>query len=137
MDVELREALTHGFGPEPPHRAVSELVEAGHRAVRRRRPAASLVTVAAAGVLGSGAVVVLGGDPGTPALVADDPTTAPTPDQQEPWIGGGLARYSDTGQLEFRPRRHRARAHRRSLGATSDDYHSVALSSTTTARCTG
>ena len=37
MDLDLREAFDQGFGPEPAHRPVSERVEAGHHAVRRRR----------------------------------------------------------------------------------------------------
>src|SRR5215207_6176626 len=61
MDMDLREAFDQGFGPEPVHRPVSERVEAGRRAIRRRRVAGAVVTVATAAVVGLGAVAVLGG----------------------------------------------------------------------------
>jgi hypothetical protein len=75
-----------------------------------------------------GAVVVLGGDPGAPAPVAEDPTTSPRADGQEAWVGGGLARYSDDGRLELRPGATELERIESPLGADSPDHHSVALS---------
>lgn len=95
MDTDLREALSQGFGPEPPHRAVADRLEAGHRAVRRRRIAAAVVTVAVAGVVGVGAVAVLGEGGDAPSHVATDPASSWDPDV--------LARYTTDGEVEVRP----------------------------------
>jgi hypothetical protein len=103
MDVDLREAFDHGFGPEPVHRPVSERVEAGRRAIRRRRVAGAVVTVATAAVVGLGAVAVLGSGGDSPSPVAADPTADPTTvpsgweDEDE------LARFDSDGNLEVRP----------------------------------
>ncbi len=92
MDVDLREALHQGFGPEPPHRPVAERLAAGHRAVRRRRAAGSVVAVAFAGTLGLGAALVLGDDDsGRPELATDTGSGL----QQ-----GELARYDQRGELQ-------------------------------------
>ncbi len=61
MDLDLHESLTEGFGPEPPHRPVADRLAAGHRAVRRRRLAGSVVAVAAATAIGLGVTAILGG----------------------------------------------------------------------------
>jgi hypothetical protein len=111
MDVELREALTQGFGPEPAHRPVTDRLDAGHRAVRRRRIAGAVVTVAVASVVGLGAVAVLGGDGDAGSQVATDPTPTPDastdehPDPTPPpgWDEGEFARYDADGNLEIRP----------------------------------
>jgi hypothetical protein len=117
MDVELREALTQGFGPEPAHRPVGDRVAAGHREVRRRRVAGGAVAAALAVAVGAGlGAVALGGEPDAASRVATDPTTsAPDTDPQpEPqpapasvstvgWDEGELARYNAAGALEIRP----------------------------------
>ena len=111
MDVDLREALDRGFGPEPAHLPLTDRLDAGHRAVRRRRIAGAVVAVAVASVVGLGAVAVLGGDGGAPSQVATDPDTTPEtntdkhPDPTPPpgWDEGEFARYSDDGNLEVRP----------------------------------
>ena len=95
MDVELREALNTGFGPEPAHRPLVDRLEAGHRAVRRRRLAGAMVAVAMAGVVGLGAVAVLGDGGDAPSQVATDAADG--------WRDGELARYDEDGQLEVRP----------------------------------
>jgi len=74
MDVDLREALTQGFGAEPPHRPVADRVEAGHRAVRRRRLVGTALTVAVATVVGLGAVALLGQGSGGDLQLASDET---------------------------------------------------------------
>ena len=102
MDVELREALTQGFGPEPDHRPLADRLEAGHRAVRRRRIAGAVVTVAVATVVGIGAVAVLGGGDAA-SQVATDPTSDPTVETAAGWDEGELARYDAEGNLEVRP----------------------------------
>jgi hypothetical protein len=95
MDMDLREALGQGFGPEPPHRPVHDRLEGGHRAVRRRRIATAIVTVAVAGVVGVGAVAVLGEGADAPSQVATDPASG--------WDPGVLARYTADGEVEVRP----------------------------------
>ena len=97
MDLDLREAFDQGFGPEPAHRPVSDRLEAGHRAVRRRRLAGTVVTVAVAAAVGVGAVAVLGDGGHAPSQVATDRTPAVS------WDEGELARYDDVGNLEIRP----------------------------------
>ena len=94
MDVELREALTQGFGPEPAHRPVTDRLDAGHRAVRRRRIAGSVAAFAVATVAGLGAVAVVG-DGATPSRVASDTGAH--------WEGSELARYNNDGELEINP----------------------------------
>jgi hypothetical protein len=104
MDVELREALTRGFAPEPPHRPVSDLVKAGHRAVRRRRIAGAVVAVATAAVIGVGATIVLDGEAG-PDRAADTTEPAGPADSgrstEMPWQDGELVRFTDDGELEL------------------------------------
>ncbi len=97
MDVELREALSNGFGPEPEHRPLVDRLDAGHRAVRRRRLAGAVVTVAVAAVVGVGAAAVLGDGGHAPSQVATDPAPAAG------WDEGELARYDAEGNLEIRP----------------------------------
>jgi hypothetical protein len=103
MDLDLREAFDQGFGPEPLHRPVSERVEAGHQAVRRRRLAGTVLTVALAAVVGFGAVALLGqGSGGAPQFAADEttsPSATPTP---EPWGRDELVRYTNSGEIEVR-----------------------------------
>jgi hypothetical protein len=89
MDVELREALSQGFGPEPEHRPLVDRLEAGHRAVRRRRLAGAMVTVAVAAVVGAGAVAFLGDGGPAPSQVATEPATG--------WRDGEPARYDEQG----------------------------------------
>jgi hypothetical protein len=108
MDLELRESLTQGFGPEPGHRPLGDRLEGGQRAVRRRRIVGAVLTVAVASVVGLGAVAVLGGDGTAPAEVATDPTPSPDATQPDPspapgWDDGELARYDNAGNLEVRP----------------------------------
>src|SRR5262245_19970217 len=79
MDVDLRDALEAGFGPEPSHRPTASRLEAGHRAVRRRRWVGAVGTVAAATVVGFAAVAVVGDDGSRPTHVATDPTPTNTP----------------------------------------------------------
>ncbi len=102
MDVDLREAFEQGFGPEPAHRPVSERVEAGRRAVRRRRLTGTVVTVATAALAGWAVVAALGDGPEGTAQVVTDPTAAPTTEAAVPWTDGELARYTDDGELELR-----------------------------------
>lgn len=119
MDVELREALTQGFGTEPPHPPVADRLTAGHRAVRRRRVARAVVTVAAAAGLGLGSVAVLGDAGNAPTQVATNP--GPT------WGDGELARYSADGMVEVRPGATVLYRIDEPLGDPSDFNHSVAL----------
>ncbi len=98
---DLHEAFHQGFGPEPQHRPVSERVEAGHRAVRRRRLVGAVLTVAVATVVGVGAVALLGdGSRGTAPVATDSPSPStttsglPAPD---------LAHYTDDGTLVIDP----------------------------------
>jgi hypothetical protein len=99
MDVELREALAHGFGPEPPHSPIAERIDAGHRAVRRRRMAGAVAAVVVAATVGIGATLLLGGQPSrdTDIVASDPPSTVPK------WEGDDLAHYTDEGDLEVRP----------------------------------
>jgi hypothetical protein len=133
MDVELREALNHGFGPEPQHRPLADRLEAGRRAVRRRRLAGSAVAVAAAAVVGIGASLLAGGAQDSPDGVATDPTAASTPSNQEtpatnqPWGDGELARYSTNGLVEIRPGVTVLHQIDEPYGDPSDFNHSVAL----------
>jgi hypothetical protein len=106
MDLDLREAFDQGFGPEPSHRSISERIEAGHRAVRRRRLAGTVVTAVAAAAVGLGAAVVVPGDspegasqvPGGEST-ATPPTTAPP---EVAWQDGELARYTPEGAVQLR-----------------------------------
>jgi hypothetical protein len=102
MDMDLREAFDQGFGPEPVHPPVSERVEAGHRAMRRRHVAGAVVTVATAAVVGLGAVAVLGGGD-SPSQLAADPTSGPTAEAAADWAEDELARFDSDGNLEVRP----------------------------------
>jgi hypothetical protein len=103
MDLDLREAFDRGFGLEPAHRPVSDRVEAGHRAVRRRRLAGTVLTVAVATVVGVGAVALLGQGSGGAPQFADDATSRPsaTP-TAEPWGRDELVRYTNSGEIEIR-----------------------------------
>lgn len=131
MDVELREALAQGFGPEPAHRPVSDRLDAGHGAVRRRRIAGAVVTVAVASIVGIGAVALLGGDGDAGSQVATDPTTEPTTeptaDPAAGWGEGELARYNDAGILELRPGVTVLDRADEPYGDATDYHHSVAL----------
>ena len=131
MDVELREALTQGFGPEPAHRPVTDRLEAGYRAVRRRRIAGAVVTLAVASVVGIGAVAVLGGNGDAPSQVATDPTADPavdpTGDPAAVWDEGELARYDDDGNIELRPGVTVLDRVDEPYGDASDYHHSIAL----------
>ena len=126
MDVELREALSHGFGPEPPHPPVGERLTAGHRAVRRRRVAGAVVTVAAAAAVGIAATALTGGTPDRSDDVATEQTASPDP-QPEPWDGSELVRYSDSGMVEVRPGVTVLQRIDEPLGDPTDFNHSVAL----------
>src|SRR5690242_16009717 len=114
MDLDLREAFDRGFGPEPPHRSISERIEAGHRAARRRRLVGTVVTAAAVAAIGLVAAIVIAGDSSQgDAHVATDPstsaptttpTTAPTtaaPTQSARWPGDELARYTPDGAVQL------------------------------------
>ena len=103
MDMDLREAFDQGFGPEPAHRPVSERVEAGHRAVGRRRVAGTVLAAAVATVVGLGAVAVLGGAGNSPSQVAADPTAHPTTVPSDWEDEDELARFDSGGNLEVRP----------------------------------
>jgi hypothetical protein len=126
MDVELHESLTRGFGPEPPHRPVTDRLAAGQRAVRRRRLAGAAVTVAVASVVGLGATMVANGNGGGNDQVATDPTSTTEP-AVEPWQEGEVARYSDDGMVEVRPGVKVLHRINDPLGDPSDFNHSVAL----------
>ena len=106
MDLDLREAFDQGFDPEPLHRSIFERIEAGHRAVRRRRLAGAVVTAAAAAAVGLGAAVVVPGDTseGVGRVAGSESTeTAPTSVRPEgAWRNGELARYSPDGALQLR-----------------------------------
>jgi hypothetical protein len=134
MDVELREALNHGFGPEPLHRPLADRLEAGHRAVRRRRAAGSVVAVAAAAVVGIGASLLAGGSPDSTRGVATDPTATSSPTSSpetaattQSWDDDELARYSDDGMVEIRPGVTVLHQIDEPYGDPSDYNHSVAL----------
>ncbi len=98
--MDLREALTQGFGAEPPHRPVADRLEAGHRAVRRRRIAGSVLAVAVASVVVLGTVTLSGGSR-TPNGVATDPSTSTTTAAASP--PPELAYYEDDGTLVIDP----------------------------------
>ncbi len=95
MDVDLREALSTGFGLEPPHPPVAERIAAGRRAVRRRQLAGSVVAVAMAAILGIAAAVVLSSDGSAPSHIASD--TGGKTESPE------LARYDEQGNLQLHP----------------------------------
>ena len=131
MDLDLHESLTEGFGPEPPHRPVADRLAAGHRAVRRRRLAGSVVAVAAATAVGLGATALSNGSSEQPGQVATDPTTdptaEPTTDPAAGWDEGELARYNDAGILELRPGVAVIDRVDEPYGDPTDYHHSVAL----------
>jgi hypothetical protein len=104
MDLDLREAFHHGFGPEPPHPPVSERIEAGHLAVRHRRAVGTILTVAVATVVGLGTVAVLAdGSNGTsPVATEETPTSSPTPEAAG-WPGKRVVRIDDEGAVQIRP----------------------------------
>jgi hypothetical protein len=108
MDLDLHESLTEGFGPEPPHRPVADRLAAGHSAVRRRRLAGSVASVAPATAVGLGVTALSNGSSERPGQVATDEsaTATPTPtgtSTEQAWADGDLARYGTDGQLEIRP----------------------------------
>jgi hypothetical protein len=124
MDLDLREAFDQGFGPEPPHRPVSDRIEGGQRAVRRRRLVGSVLTVAVAAVLGLSATSLLDDGPDRTTQVADDPTVAPGADS---WPAEEPARYTDDGTLEIRPAATVLQRLDDPLGDPTADHRSVAL----------
>jgi hypothetical protein len=105
VDLDLREALDQGFGPEPPHRSISERIEAGHRAVRRRRLAGAVVVAAAAAAVGLGTAVVAGDRPADSTQVASESPTPPTTAAASPsvtWRANELVKYAPDGTLHVR-----------------------------------
>ncbi|MEO6512382.1 MAG: hypothetical protein ABIO16_15400, partial [Nocardioides sp.] len=122
----LRDAFHQGFGPEPPHRPVSDRVEAGHRAVRRRRLTGTVLTVAVATAVGLGSLAVLDGRATSPDVAAD-PTTSATP-TSTPWDADVPARYAEDGTLEIQPGATVVQRIDDPVGDPSADHHSVALS---------
>jgi len=126
MHLDLREALAQGFGPEPPHRPLVDRLQAGHRAVRRRRIAGAVVTVAAAAAVGLGATALAGGAPDRPGQVATEQTASPQPEPKA-WEGSDLVRYSDSGMVEVRPGVIVLQRIDEPLGDPSEYNHSVAL----------
>src|SRR5690242_16874291 len=106
MDTDIREQLDRSFGDGPAHPPLERELEAGRRALRRRR---TLVTTAAAmvvAILGTSYAVAASG-PATDAgsRVAVQPTETPTPTPtpmptptEEPWTGNDPVRYVD-GEL--------------------------------------
>jgi hypothetical protein len=144
MDVNLRDALDQGFGSEPPHPPVAARLEAGHRAVRRRRIAGGVVTVSVAAALGLGASVLAGSGPDRAGQAATDPTATgtattetstptttptaiPTTATPDAWDDGDLARYTDDGTLEIRPGATVVQRIDEPFGEPTDANHSVAL----------
>ncbi len=124
MDVDLREAFDQGFGPEPEHRPVSERVEAGHRAVRRRRLAGTVLTVAVAAVVGIGAWPC--------STAGHQPGRRRRPDHQRDTDADALGRRRTRALHRGRHPRDpaggdRVRRHRRPGRDPSADHHSVAL----------
>jgi hypothetical protein len=127
MDLDLHDALDTGFGAEPPHRPLSARLEAGHRAVRRRRLAASLGCAAVVAAVALGAAT-LGGGGTVGNRVADDATpTSTTTSPEEGWDDAEVARYSDDGQVEVRPGATVLQRIDDPLADPSDFNHSVAL----------
>lgn len=103
----LREEIDRSFGDGPAHRPVELRVDAGRRALRRRRVAATAAALGVLAVLGIGYAAVSPGPSGRAAgEVAVDPTPSPAQDPSptsEPWSQGETVRYSDDGELEIRP----------------------------------
>jgi hypothetical protein len=126
MDVELREALDHGFGHEPPHRPVVDRLEAGHHAVRRRRLAGMVVAVACATAVGIGAATLSGAGDQAPQVADTQKPSDPNPSVDDVW-DGELARYDDTGHVELRPGVTVLRRIDEPYGDSSETRHSVAL----------
>ena len=103
----LQQEIERSFGDGPEHRPVELRVEAGRRALRRRRVAATAAALGVVTVLGIGYVAVGPGTSGRAnGLIAVDPT--PTPSPSEPtapeggtWEDNTPVRYVD-GELEIR-----------------------------------
>jgi hypothetical protein len=114
MSPTLRDELERSFGEGPPAPPVGTHLEAGRRALRRRRVATGalgLVLVAGLGYAVSGP----GSSPRSTGDVATDPTSTPTTAPSDPappesapsaadagWERGEAVRYRD-GALEIRP----------------------------------
>lgn len=100
----LRQEIEGSFGDGPAHRPVELWVEAGRRALRRRRIAATAAALGVVAVLGIGYAAVGPGTSGRAnGLVAVDPTPSPSP-TAEPggtWEDNTPLRYVD-GELQIR-----------------------------------
>jgi hypothetical protein len=71
MDLDLRDELSRGFGPEPAHRPVADRIGAGRRVVRRRRLAAVSISLVVATALGVGWTAFGVGPGGAPVANTD------------------------------------------------------------------
>ena len=105
--TQLQDELDRSFGDGPAQPSVGTHVEAGRRALRRRRSAT--VALGAVLVLGVGwAVTGPGGSgPDTGEQIATDPSSAEAPPTVPPlpdsaWEDGVAVRYRD-GEVELRP----------------------------------
>ena len=79
MNDDLRERLEASFGDGPPHRPVEDRLVDGRRALRRRRRAEMIGTIAVLAAVGAAPVLFrpAGGAAGGGGI--DDPTPLPTP----------------------------------------------------------
>lgn len=105
----FREEIDRSFGDGPVHRPVELRIDAGRRALRRRRVTTTAAALGVLAVLGTGYAAVSPGSSGRAAGgVAVEPTSTPSPSQgpspeSAPWSNGDTVRYSDDGELEIRP----------------------------------
>lgn len=98
----LREEIDRSFGDGPAHRPVELRVDAGRRALRRRRVATTTAALGVLAVLGTGYAAVSPGSSGRAAGgVAVEPTPSPGQASAPAWRDKMVARYLD-GQLEIR-----------------------------------
>lgn len=109
---ELHAEIDRAFGEGPAPRPVEDRINAGHKALARRRVASGFAALAVVAALGGAAWAVGPGD--DPAaggtLIATDPTPtveppSPSPTESaatEPWQPSTPVRYVD-GELQVRP----------------------------------
>jgi hypothetical protein len=103
----LREEIERSFGDGPAHPSLELRVEAGRRALRRRRIASAAAVLGVVAVLGTAYAAAGPGLPGrATGQVAVEPSQTPSPSNAEPaggaWQDDTPIRYVD-GELQIRP----------------------------------
>src|SRR5262245_42796975 len=101
----LHDEIEQSFGTGPEHRPIEQQIEAGRRALRRRRMVAAMAGVGVVAVIGTTYAVVSPDSEGrATGVAAVDPTTTPSPtlDTAVPWDDDTPLRYLD-GDLQIHP----------------------------------